>query len=337
MTVRPMYAPARALKRAAALLAVTLTLAHPPPPARAQGEAEAAREARDRFQRGVEFYKEGDFRAALLEFRRAYDVAPNYVVLFNIGQSHYELQDYVGAKAAFEIYLREGGASVPPDRRRQVEAELARLASRIAYVEVKTNVEGADVLVDDVPAAKTPLRAPLAVSAGRRKLTLVKAPSPPVTKYVDVASGVREVVELVAVDAAASASPRPARPSPDPAAARPEGAAPSYAPVWVGLAATGVLAAGAAGAGVLTLTSRSRLDERLDRAPTDEASVGSLRDDVRRWSLVTDVTAGAAVVAGGVTLYLFLSRRADRPQQGHAAPATGLAVGPRGLTLSGRF
>jgi hypothetical protein len=335
MNARPRHArPRRA--RGAALLAATLALAHAPPAARAQQPAPAppgadgAREARERFQRGVELYKEGDFRAALVEFRRAYEIAPNFVVLFNIGQANYELQDYAGAKGSFEAYLREGGAAVPADRRRAVEAELARLASRVAHLDVRANVEGAEVLVDDVPAGKTPLPGPLVVSAGRRKVTVVKAPAPAVTRYVDVAGGLRERVEvdLSAPRAEAPAPPRPAEPPPPPPV--------SNAPVWVGLATTGVLAGGAAAAGVLTLGAQRRLDDRLDRAPTDAEGVGGFRDDVRRLSLATDVAAGAAAVAGGVTLYLFLSRRGGRARQGRS-PAAGFALAPRGLAFGGHF
>jgi hypothetical protein len=342
MIPRPTPARPRPARGAPALLlALSLALAHAPRGALAQPAAgpqaqEAAREARERFQRGVELYKEGDFRAALLEFRHAHRLSPNYIVLFNIGQAHYELRDYAGAKAAFESFLKEGGAAVSPERRRQVEAELARLASRVAFIEVKTNAEGAEVSVDDVPAAKTPLSGPLVVSAGRRKLTLTKAPAPPVTRYVDVAGGVHETVELALPTAPAPALAAPerrdaidARPAPEPL--------PSYAPVWVGVAATGALGMGTLAAGLFSLSAQDRLDRRLDRAPADEAGVEELRDEVRRWSLATDIAGGATALAAGITLYLYVNRRSERARQLGAAPAAGLAWGPRGLTLSGHF
>jgi hypothetical protein len=207
---------------------------------------------------------------------------------------------------------------------------------------VKTNVEGAELSVDDVPVAKTPVVGPLVVGAGRRKLTLTKAPAAPVTRYVDVTGGVHESVELSLPTATASTAPpslaSTARPARKRALAPETQPAPtSYAPVWAGVAVTGALTAGALTAGAFALSSQSRLEARLDRAPTDEAGVSGQRDEVRRWSLVTDLAAGAAVLSGGVTVYLYVSRRGERSRQGSVAPPARVGWGPRGLTLSGYF
>src|SRR4051794_6696164 len=40
-------------------------------------------EAIARFKRGLELHGEGDFSAALIEFRKAYELAPQYRVLYN--------------------------------------------------------------------------------------------------------------------------------------------------------------------------------------------------------------------------------------------------------------
>lgn len=126
-------------------------------------------DARNHFTRAVELFKEGDFRAALIEFQRAYDASPNYKVLYNLGQTNLELQDYAGALRAFRGYLDGGGREIAPARRTQVEGDLKRLESRVARVDVVVNVEGADVTIDDVSVGKSPLSAPVLVSAGRRK------------------------------------------------------------------------------------------------------------------------------------------------------------------------
>jgi hypothetical protein len=60
--------------------------ATPPTP----GEAEAARA---HFRMGVDFYRERNFRAALIEFQRAYRAAPHYKLLYNLGQASVELQE----------------------------------------------------------------------------------------------------------------------------------------------------------------------------------------------------------------------------------------------------
>src|SRR6478609_3372438 len=82
---------------------------------------EAIEEATKHFKRGVELFKESDFGGALAEFRRAQLLAPNFHVLYNLGQTCFELQNYPEALRAFEAYLSEGGTKVSKDRRALVE------------------------------------------------------------------------------------------------------------------------------------------------------------------------------------------------------------------------
>src|SRR5262245_643202 len=84
---------------------------------------DAVKQARDRFLRGVELYKEGSYDAALAEFTRAYELVPNYRVLFNIAQVQVERHDYAAALRFFADYLRQGAADVTSERREQVERE----------------------------------------------------------------------------------------------------------------------------------------------------------------------------------------------------------------------
>src|SRR5436190_16322961 len=93
--------------------------------------ADNTEEGRQHFQRGVQFYKEGDFRGALIEFKRAYEIAPNYKVLYNLGQTSLELQDYAAALTAFKRYVDEGAREVPKDRKQQVESEIKKLEGRV--------------------------------------------------------------------------------------------------------------------------------------------------------------------------------------------------------------
>jgi tetratricopeptide (TPR) repeat protein len=164
--------------------------------------AQSTDEGRSHFQRGVQFYKESDYRAALIEFKRAYESAPNYKVLYNLGQTSLELQDYAAALSAFRKYLDDGGKEIPRDRRAQVDSELKKLEVRVARVTIKTNVDGADVLVDDVAVARTPLSSPILVSAGRRKIAIAKPGGGQQSRTVDVAG-----VDEASVDLEVAAQP----------------------------------------------------------------------------------------------------------------------------------
>src|SRR5580704_19513937 len=106
-------------------------------------------EAKAHFKSGTDLYDENNFRGALVEFQRAYELAPSYRVLYNIGQVDMELADYAGALTAYRRYLREGGPDVPADRVREVTGELQRLKGRVGTIIVQT-AAGAEVLVDDL-------------------------------------------------------------------------------------------------------------------------------------------------------------------------------------------
>jgi len=297
-------------------------------------------QARSHFARGVELFKEGDFRAALIEFQRAYDAAPNYKVLYNLGQTSLELQDYAGALKAFRGYLDQGGKDVPAQRRAQVETDLHKLESRIARVEVTVNVEGADVLVDDVPVAKTPLREPLIVSEGRRKITVSKTGLAPVSRVVDIAGGDRPTVtlELGESGTAQKEPPPPPPPNPlqnapilEPGPAAPTRGGPSTG-FWVGLTVTGALGVATGVLGTLALFAKADFDSKVSQLDVTTQQVDDARSKTRAFALATDITGGVAIAAAITTVVLaFTTSSKKESEHAHAV------VGPGSLGIAGSF
>ncbi len=137
-----------------------------PAPARAQDDAARA-EASERFNRGIDLFDEEQFEAALAEFTRAYELAPNFVVLLNVGHSYRRLGRNPEAVEAFERYLEEGGDGVTASRLADVEQELSRLRRLVGQIDVVvTRPSSTTVYLDDTEAGHTPLERPLTVSAG---------------------------------------------------------------------------------------------------------------------------------------------------------------------------
>ena len=56
----------------------------------AQGSPDVVAQASEHFTRGVRLYQEDDFRTALIEFSRAYELAPNPAVLFDLYNEPYD-------------------------------------------------------------------------------------------------------------------------------------------------------------------------------------------------------------------------------------------------------
>ena len=140
-----------------------------------------------RFQQAVELYREGSYEGALAEFRKAYQISPSYRVLYNIAQTQYALHDFVSAYRSLKQYVAEGGAEIPADRRAQVDDMSAKLAERIARLQIGADADGADIRIDDVSVGKSPLEEAILVNVGTHKVSAVKAGSPEAVRVITVA------------------------------------------------------------------------------------------------------------------------------------------------------
>jgi hypothetical protein len=201
-------------------------------------------EARERFNRGVAFYDEGSFGAALAEFQRAYELTGNWNVLYNLGQVSQALDRPADALRYFEDYLAGGGAGIAPERVAEVQQAMGGLRREVAVLRVTVDVGGADILVDDAIVGTSPLAEPLYVAPGPHTVAARHPDHATVRREVMLASDTEEAVSLVLVE------PTPTRPPPPPAPAGEEEW--SIAEQWWFWTIIGtVVAGGAVTAGVL--------------------------------------------------------------------------------------
>jgi hypothetical protein len=314
-------------------IAVVLTAARAGAQA-APPSSSAATEARAHFERGVTFYNEADFPAALVEFKRAYELAPAWQVLFNIGQSYFQLRDYADALVTMTRFLDEGRDRVPESRRAVVDAERADLANRVGHAHIESNRAGATITIDGVEVGVTPLREPPLVSVGVRKVKAALPGSAPLEQEVSVPAG--ETVE-VHFDFPESPAPAPAPPPADavvvPGLAMRRAPAPAASSTnhAAAITAFGVAIAGAAAGtffGVLTLHDKSRLEgECAGKAcrPGSQSDIDAVGRDGTFSTVAFGVTAVAAVV--GTVLWV-TSGGGTRPREtGASAPHVRLGPG----------
>jgi tetratricopeptide (TPR) repeat protein len=291
-------------------------------------------EARVRFQRGVQLFHEGSFEAALAEFRRAYQIAPSYRILYNLAQVHFELHDYVGALRSFKQYLNDGLGEITPERRAQVEADMQKLEGRVAYLDISTNLAGADILVDDQPVGISPLDGPVLVNAGIRRVSAAKSGRTSPQRNVTMAGGDHVKIAVMIPDppptrgaAAAVSQSLPLAPAPVPT---------DHGRVWLGLGATAVLGAVAGGMALATRQAKKAFDSELNTFPSTKERLDATRSRMVVLAAVTDGLTAAALVAGGITLY-FAVTGDDSSARGQARSTLALGVSPGGLTVRGRF
>jgi hypothetical protein len=290
----------------------------------------AVDEAKAHFKTGTELYDENNFRGALVEFQRAYQLAPSYRVLYNIGQVDMELADYAGALIAYRRYLREGGPDVSADRVKEVNAEIQRLQGRVGSIVVQT-AAGAEVLVDDLSVGYAPLPESMTVNIGRHKVSVHQANQPSADRIVDVA-GQQQVTVALANDTPAAAGvavtadvqrPPPGPPKP-----------PSKVPTVVALAATAAFAVTAGTFAYFAHEDDDSLNHLRDSFPVTKSELNAEESKEVRSAALCDAFTAAAVVSAGVSLFLILRHH---PSTTERAGVTLLPTGPTGAMVVAHF
>lgn len=301
-------------------------------------------EAYEHFKRGVAFYKDADFTAALVEFKRAYEIAPSYKVLYNLGQTSRELRDYATALNAFDQYLTESGTDPGLDdkekqKREKAEAYVKELRPKVAIVTIQVNVPGAEVLVDDVPIGETPLHKPVFMNAGRRKVTINKSGYNPNQRFVDVGGTDEKTVkiELVAIG------------QPDPNGGKKGGSGtvkppePGLSPVpFVMLGLTGATGIATAILGARALSLHGDYEDELAKFPGNATAIEDARSSSKDFALGADILGGVTIAAAAATVVLFVAlapSSSEDPAKDEKAPEpkVGLSLSPGFMGLSGSF
>ncbi|MFO0590965.1 MAG: PEGA domain-containing protein [Polyangiaceae bacterium] len=292
------------------------------------GSGSAADEASKHFRSGVAFYKSKDFAAAMVEFKRAYELAPNYAVLYNLGQTARELKDNALALSSYERYLREGDTKIPAARRKEVTTAIEELRSKVGKIKVVTNVSGAEIAVDDVTVGASPLPESVVVNIGRRKVSATLSGYVPVQRVLDVA-GQEEAtatLELTKIEPTKVQTSEPVSPPPPPPVLK------TPTVVWVMLSATGALAVAAGVTGGLALSAHNGLQSELGKFPGDPAAIKSAQGQTSTFAITTDVLGGLALASAVTTTVLFFAapRTPEKPQ-------TTVGISPTGIVVQGAF
>jgi Tetratricopeptide repeat len=262
-------------------------------------------EGRARFARGLELYKEGNYHAALAEFRAAQAIAPSFRLLFNIAQTLAQLQDYAGAVQSFERYLNDGAEKVDEERKREVQAELVRLRPRVARLRIVSNLAISELLIDD-EVREIGRDSIVVVNAGRRRIRVSARDQVPETRILDVAgsSGTVVRIEFVAkVDLVRAGDQNRQVTKPF---AGDSSSPKSRTPFFVGL---GITAGFGVATGTLALLSASSLrtyNNHLGVPDADADRAFMLRTRTKTFSAIGDVAGVCTIVSAGVTIALFI-------------------------------
>ena len=306
-----------------------------PAPAGGAPQTSDLERARVHYDRGIQLYNEENYDAALFEFERAYELAPSYKILYNMARIQRQQNNYAAALINFKRYLQEGQSNIPDERKKEVDHEIELLKPRVATIDIKVNVDGADVYLDDSPVCtgvqtgcigKSPLPGPVTVNPGRRKITAQKTGYAPGSAIVRVvgSDNVSAQVEMVSLDRAQ----KPVDPAPRNRAI-------------IAWSATGAFAIAATVTGVLALNQQSKLKTDRDTANQDPNVLSNDSKKVKNFALATDILGGVAIVGGALSVWLTLSavNAGNEPEKAKQQERAGwnFDIGPTGASVFGKF
>ncbi len=280
----------------------------------------AEKEAAERFRRGLSLFNESEYALALIELERAYQLAPNFRALYNIGLVNIQLGRYANATHSLERYLQDGTAEVAKARREEVQGLLNDLKLRTATLTLLSKGVGIEVVFDGKVLGATPFREPLLIDAGEHTLRASAIGFAPKTYTFSLAGQDEETIHVV-LDPLPRTEPLRI-------------ATPTRTVFWPGFVAAGVLSAGAVASGIIMLDARSDLESLKDKP----GSGGQARSDTAQRANVaamsTDVLTGLALVTTGVSVYLSL-RKVRSQRERDRSPD--IAISPRGMGATVHF
>jgi tetratricopeptide (TPR) repeat protein len=309
----------------------------PSSPCRAQAATDepspaAVTEASQRYDRGLKLYSEGEYRLAVIEFERAFELVPDHRVLYNIGQVRVQLGDYAKARVALERYLKDGEGKFPPGRETAVRADLEMLAGRTATLKIDCAIEGAEVFIDGESVGLTPLPAPILMNTGEHNIEVRKADYQ--TRVLRHTLAGKDEGEIkIELDKITVLPPQAAFVAP-PVHQGPQRR--STTAMWAGWATTGALTTGAVITGILGL---SAADDLANQRQAKDVTGSQLRSTGSRASgllYANDALTAAAVIAGGVSLYLTL-KSPSASEDARDSASLGVRFSASGVALSGRY
>lgn len=264
----------------AAALLLSVHAAHAAP-AGAQ-EAEAA------FKRANLLVDEGNYEAALVEYRRSLELYPTRAATRNIAVALRKLHRYDEALEAFETFAKK----YPPSNKAEratLDAEIAQIRSLVGTLRIECNEKDATVEVDGKTRGMTPL-APFLLAVGTHRIRVAKDGWQPLEKSVDLSAQSQSSVRFDLKRVATTVAPPIAPPS------EPRARSPLPALGWAAIG----LGAGAAVFGGVALGLR---EERIS-AMKDAGCTGTISPAA---ATRCDELAGAARTRGTLAVVGFVA------------------------------
>jgi hypothetical protein len=178
-----------ALALAFLLAAQTTAMAQPKPASPPDVRSQLPDPARHSWDTAKQLADANDYKGALVEFQRAYDLSQNPRVLYNVGVVEKLLTHYARAVSAWNRELTEGSGKLTPGEVSELNNDIAIVKQFVTSIDVTANEADATLSIDDYAVGKTPFSASVPIDVGKHTLKLSKSGFVDAVQQVEVASG----------------------------------------------------------------------------------------------------------------------------------------------------
>jgi len=138
---------------------------------------------------GAQLVKRGDYEAALVRFKAAFDLVPSPKIQYNLGIAYMGLERNAEAFEAFKRFLADASEATTETI---TKARLYKesLLLKVCRLTVHSDVQGATITLDGRPHGTTPPAGEIMLDAGNHSLVVAKdGVGTPFTKWFDAIAG----------------------------------------------------------------------------------------------------------------------------------------------------
>jgi len=137
-------------------------------------QASLPESARADYDVAMMLFDAGDYAGARLKFQLAYDESHDARLLWDLAVCENSLRHYALALPLVRRFLAAAAGSITPVERDEAEALIRVISNFVGPLRIEGDPPGASVFVDEVKIGRTPLRGPVLVDMGDRKVALRK-------------------------------------------------------------------------------------------------------------------------------------------------------------------
>ena len=131
-------------------------------------------DAKADYEAGKVLLGDGDFAGGAIKFQSAYDKSSDARLLWNLAICEKSERHYARTVTLVKKYLATGGDLLTADDRTEATALLNAIESFTVLLTINVNEPDAEIFVDDASVGKAPLKEPITVDIGTRKVTARK-------------------------------------------------------------------------------------------------------------------------------------------------------------------